>query len=276
MAILSAQLDKSGDSGRALVVVAGYIAGDLQWDNLGKEWKRALKDANVKDFNMSHFMTDGRRPECEFNDHDWPKKRKDQLMRVLARIVKDYTQQAVCGGVPRQAIQQANLGTAKKYIGDEYRLACFMAIHESTGWAKEAEALRERVDFVFDNDGKFYTPVTSAYALCSEDERLSHKFKIGNFAFSDRHCTVGIQVADMLAYLLMEYNRRKLKDSKAKVHPYLRALQQRSTQIRGKLFGKEDVEYWGRKFEKEIGSIPKAAFKGFNPIRKGGHKCPEK
>src|SRR2546422_11298982 len=65
MVVTAAQLDKSGDVAQPLVVEAGYIASDVQWDNLGKEWKQAMKDAEVKDFHMSQFMTGHKRPASE-------------------------------------------------------------------------------------------------------------------------------------------------------------------------------------------------------------------
>src|SRR2546422_2433604 len=89
--------------------------------------------------------------------------------------------------------------------------------------------------------------------------------KIGNFAFSDRHCSPGIQVADMLAYLLFDYHRRCLADAKAQAHPYLTGLMTRKNQVIGRLIDKkEEVERWAKILE-QFGSIPRQMLKGFNP-----------
>jgi len=78
----------------------------------------------------------------------------------------------------------------------------------------------------------------------------------------------------MLAYLILEYNRRRLLDEKAEMHEYLTALQTRKNQLRGRVFNnKEDVEYIAKLFQREFGRIPPREIrKGFNPVRKVGCK----
>ena len=268
MALFAAHFDKSGDTDAPLVVVAGFIASDFKWHVLGEKWKKTMRDFGIKDFHMTNFFRNGE----GFPRRHWPESRKDELMKHLAALITDYTRQPIAFGVTAKAIRGAKLGTTKQYIGDQYRFACFLCVHKCTDWASKAEALRERVDFVFDNDGKFYGPVTSAYAIASENAFLQNKWKIGNFAFSDRWCSPGIQAADMFAYLVFEYQKRYLKDNTAKQHPYLGLLLRHPVSIHpGFLIDDpEYIELWGNRLQKALGNPPKGALKGFNPRRKGG------
>lgn len=192
-------------------------------------------------------------------------------MRHLATLITGYTSQPVAYGVTAKAIRDAKLGLTRQYIGDQYRFACFLCIHRCTDWASNADALRERVDFIFDNDGKFYGPVTSAYAIASENAFLQNKWKIGNFAFSDRWCSPGIQAADMFAYLVFEYQKRYLKDKTAEQHPYLDSLLNHRISVHPGdcIDDPAYIELWGKRLQQALGNPPKNSRKGFNPPRKG-------
>jgi hypothetical protein len=265
MALFAAHFDKSGDKNEPLVVVAGFIASDFKWDVLGEKWKKTMHDFGIEDFHMSNFFRNGE----GFPRRDWTESRKDELMKHLARLITDYTKQPIAYGVTAKAIQSAKLGTTKQYIGDQYRFACDLCIHQCTDWALDAKALRERVNFVFDNDGKFYGPVTSAYGIASQNAFLQNKWRIGNFAFSDRHCSPGIQAADMFAYLVFDYQKRYLKDKAAQQHPYLDSLLLHPISVNpGWLVDSaEYVELWGKRLQETFGNPPAGFFKGFNPRR---------
>jgi hypothetical protein len=268
MALFAAHLDKSGDVDEPLVVVAGFIASDFKWDVLGEQWKKTMEVEGVSDFHMADFFRNNK----EFPRKEWPRRRKDRLMKLLTRLVTDYTIRPIAYAVTAKAIREAKLGDTRKYIGDQYRFACFLCVQDCIEWARSAEALRERVDFIFDNDGRFYTDVTTAYAFASENAFLQHKWKIGNFAFSDRHCSPGIQAADMFAYLVFEYRRRWLRNRKAKSHTYLDWLLPKGIPSGLLIDNKEFIERWGRQLEEALGKSFENPLKGFNPKRKGGCK----
>jgi hypothetical protein len=268
MALFAAHFDKSGDKDTPLVVVAGFIASDSKWDILGEQWRKTMRDFGIEDFHMSDLFRNGE----GFPRRDWSQSRKDELVKQLVGLVTDYTKQPIAYGVTAKAIRDAKLGTARRYIGDQYRFACFLCIHQCTDWVLDAEALRERVNFVFDNDGKFYGPVTSAYAIAAESAFLQSKWKIGNFAFSDRRSSPGIQAADMFAYLVFEYQKRYLKDNTAKQHPYLDLCLRDPVSVPPGILIDDPayIELWGNRLQKALGHLSKGDLKGFNPRRKGG------
>lgn len=265
MALLAAQLDKSGDVDKPLVVVAGFIASDRQWDRMGKAWNRATK--GIEEFHMADFMAD----QKEFNAKDWPQWRKDKLIRKLAEIIAEQTRARVAIGVSCQAFHEADLSQAKEYARDEYRLCCSLAIVATTEWARESHK-RKRVDFVFDRDGKFYDKTTKAYGLASSDPDLAREWKFGGIAFSDRKSAVGLQSADVIAHLLYNYQALRLQGKSAPIHPYLLTL----LKIHGSgkraldalLRTPQQVQYWANLFHGSFRELPAWAFKGYNPQRK--------
>jgi hypothetical protein len=270
MAILTAYFDKSGDVGREIVIVAGFIATDSRWERLGRAWERVMARARVSDFHMAEFMRDAE--DSRFNAREWPRPRKNLLASKLLRIIAEYVQKPVVVAVTMKAFREAAIADSKRYVGDPYRLCSAICLIASSEWARESRR-RERVDFVFDNDGKFFSETTKAYDVARREQATSAKCRIGNIAFASRIGTPGIQAADMFAHLIYEYQKRHLINSGCLPHPYLDGLLQslgkRNKAVIERFYEKpEGVEFWGNTFKRSLGAIPRAAFKGHNPHRR--------
>jgi hypothetical protein len=264
MSLLAVQLDKSGDISKPLVVVAGFIASDRQWDMIGRAWKKATK--GIGDFHMAAFMAS----EKEFNANDWPQPRKDRLIKTLTGIIAEHTRARIAVGVCCQAFREADLSQAKEYARDEYRLCCSIAIVATAEWGRNSSK-RERVDFVFDHgDGKFYDETTKAYGLASTDPDIAREWKLGSISFSNRHDAVGLQAADLIAHLLYKHEVSVLRGEDSPIHPYL--LDLLKIHRGGKraadtlLKTPQQIQYFANLFS-GFRELPTWAFKGFNPRR---------
>jgi len=218
-------LIKGGDVDQAVIVVAGFVAEQHDWDLAGEEWRQST---GTDDFHMSGLGA----------------AEKDAALEKLVPIARNHLLLPIDTGVYTKAFAEAALGSAKGRIRDPYRLCCLNCIIEVSEWARKENELP--IDLVFDRDGKFASETSELYLFATKNPYLREKYKSGSIIQSDRKHARCLQIADALAHALFSYHRERMLNPNLPPGPHLNSILEKMPE-NGWLFTKpEEVEHWAQ------------------------------
>jgi Protein of unknown function (DUF3800) len=255
MVYLKAFLDKSGDAGKPVVVVGGFIAEPTAWDRMEAVWDEATQ--GIEDFRMSDLID----RTGEFSDPSWTEERCEALGEKLVSVVADNVIARGASGVDVEEFSNSKLGKAKRYVGDPYRLCCSDILIGASTWAMKSSADKV-IEFVFDQDGKFYNRTNMIYHAITQNKALVEKFRIAGIHFSNRRFATGLRIADAFANLTFRYQCSRFGNGRAEQHPYLLAFRGDGKNEIGHFYGSaKAIEWWADKLLKHFSDMPKRVFR---------------
>jgi hypothetical protein len=171
------------------VVAGGFLGTVAQWERFCSDWRLKLASAGLPYFHATEF----------FNGSDmfvgWnrPERKKDreELLRVLGQIIKDYSLHSFTAGVHVPGWLKAN----EEYMLDEtgrspFPLAARIAVQRARQWAEKSGRNPDEIECTFDQGCEDWV---------SLHQRLKVDFGIDAVS-RDKKKIRPLQAADWLAY----------------------------------------------------------------------------
>jgi hypothetical protein len=219
-AMLHAYTDASGShDGSPQCIVAGYWGGKNEWGRFEREWNAVLKSENIAEFHAKNFW---HRPRVrEFKD--WDDARHAQFIDRLLSIVENHKVFPFGLGVDIAEWNRQPAYYRKIYSGfhqdvdvrDEKLKAIFLSFQMAVGTIAHYCHDGVMMHFFFDKDPQVMGRIASCYTeLSKPDQKHSPKEArlvraMGELHFADSVDSAPIQAADLLAYELYRYNKKR-------------------------------------------------------------------
>ena len=161
--MLQAFIDDSGsEPGGKVFVLAGLLSTASQWEQFSDEWAEICgQEPAIADFHMARayrikggYWGDGTLAELTT--------RRDAKILALAEVVRKYAVVRVSSGVTWRAYEAAARGKVPPEIDSPYFFLFWYIIQAVARW-QEGSGRREKVDFIFDDQGKIGITAVSWY-----------------------------------------------------------------------------------------------------------------
>lgn len=201
--MLQAFIDDSGsEPGGKVFVLAGLLSTASQWEQFSDEWAEICgQEPAIADFHMARayrikggYWGDGTLAELTT--------RRDAKILALAEVVRKYAVVRVSSGVTWRAYEAAARGKVPPEIDSPYFFLFWYIIQAVARW-QEGSGRREKVDFIFDDQGKIGITAVSWYpyflAAFTDQER---SILAGTPIFRHDSDVLPLKAADMCAWYL--------------------------------------------------------------------------
>lgn len=220
VAVIRAYFDDSGThDGAPVVVMAGFVGADDQWDAFDCQWKALLAREGISRLHMTDLSAGA----GEFQG--WESGRRDAVVHDFRQVIIDAGIAGIGHSVSRPDWDRHVTGHARALLGPaEQHLASF-CIHDSVDYAKSKHP-GEPLAVIFDSGMAAWDDMMNAarihlFAGSQDSSPLVSVTPAVNVAFTP------LQAADMLAWETYKYAQEWIAtDGKAVHRPhFLRMLE---------------------------------------------------
>jgi hypothetical protein len=180
---------------KLVYTVAGWISTVEKWQEFGKEWRQALRDARITDFHMKDYET--RQGVYE----DWITNKRLKVLRRLHRLIKHYTLFGFNASVHKTAFDEIMTPEAKKNIGKTpYGFDVRLCLRQIGFWA-DKNKVNEPIHYVFAHLNKQGGELDWIFETCLNDPKVKDWFRMNAMWTKAFAKDVGqLQAADIFAY----------------------------------------------------------------------------
>jgi hypothetical protein len=211
MAMLTAYLDESYNHFNQkkpdeplIYTVDCLVSTTDKWKKFGKQWRAALKSAELDGFHMS-----------EFENHkgqyaNWSNLKRVAFFKRLKRIIKSNVLYGVSLSLHCAAYDELVTGEVRKEMGKtHYGFDVRMIITHLSQWADE-NSYHNPIHYVFAELGKQGGELDKIFKDCLKDPETKKQFRLnGMWTKGTMRDVVQLQAADIIAY---EMNKRAVND----------------------------------------------------------------
>lgn len=204
VAVLTGYFDESGtQAGSPVVVVAGYVARQDQWETFGEQWERALRDWHIPFFHM----TDYENRQKYFGD--WTGRERYERLARLYDIISGNVQFSISTSILKSDYAAVRAPKEKAKIGGMYGLAAAGCLIYT---AEEFRAIDDQgwVAYVFEAGAKGRHQVDRVFALNERNPVLKERYRLLSLRFEDKRQFAPLQAADILAYEIYKHLPREI------------------------------------------------------------------
>ena len=215
---LIAYADESGTHGNAkYCIVSGYLATPRKWGLFEADWRAILRDYQITDFHSKDFF--GRQKTQGRGQFDrWPEKRANELISELTQVIHKRNLNPIGGAVEvaafnsytkgeRAFMTMADVDAAGRLVTSgapsrPYQLA-FVTLMTEACQGAFGDA---KVHFVFDRN--HVEEARAVQTFTQMRDRISNPLwdKLGRVSFAGHNDEIGLQAADLHAYLWHNYS----------------------------------------------------------------------
>jgi Protein of unknown function (DUF3800) len=207
LVMLRAFIDDSGSEPTGKIfVLAGLLSTAERWERFSNEWASICdQDPKTPDFHMSnaHSIKGGYWGE---GTEDELRATRDARLLALAQTIRKHSIVRVASGMAWRAYEAAARGRVPHEIDNPYFFLFWRVIRAVARWQQKT-GLREKVDFVFDDQGKIGLRAVGWYdhylAVMNDDEKC---IVASTPIFRHDNIVLPLKAADMCAW----YYRREL------------------------------------------------------------------
>ncbi len=195
IAVFSFYADASGtDAANRVLAVSGYIAPDVIWHKIEREWHLALAGTGIDYIHMKSFGT----PHCKFGTGKWNNAKKNALLIRLVNILNTWAHRSTSIAVHKIAYTQRvkELETAD-VIGPEYSGCAQSMLGYVELWAQE-RSYAGPLSYVFE-DGDRKHELLHAYGEIRKQWKQITGSENRTISFLGKG-SPALQAADILAY----------------------------------------------------------------------------
>jgi Protein of unknown function (DUF3800) len=193
----SAYFDESTNEKSPILVIAGFLSTDVQWDTFKTEWTAVLKEYGLKAFHMQHFA----QRSGEFVR--WPEDRRRELLSKLLAIIQSRVELGVAAVVHVREFQKVFGASDAPDIGSAYTLCCTACHLEAGEWAKSKSHI-EPISYHFDAGHQDASEAKKTF-LDIKDVPENVVYRMGSINFEHDSASIPIQAADIAAYELWRW-----------------------------------------------------------------------
>lgn len=193
--MLKAVVDDSGRGQPPVFVLAGFLARAQCWAAFADEWDAALKaEPAVKYFKMKEA--------ANFNKKfsRWSAKSRDMKVELLVSIIEKHVDEGFACVIDLQAYNDVFAGAYDGILGGPYHLAVCGVIGLVMSLL-ESGKIDDKVDFIFDEQGKELGKVLSTWSHIKESCPPEIRTRFGDPPISRSDIDFNpLQAADFLAW----------------------------------------------------------------------------
>lgn len=190
LALLQAFFDESGTHGTArTAVIAGYVATEVNWDQVQARWQEVLILHGIKKFHATDFFAQ----EGEF--HSMEMLQRESLSVGLVEAIQLGELYTISVAVDAQVYDTVTSSQFRKVFPKPYDL-CFNEIIRGIDFWSEQEAQGEEVGLVFSTSDEYDDRSQETF---NNWKRYSHLKTIGGLQFNRPDKVPALQCADLLA-----------------------------------------------------------------------------
>lgn len=232
MAIMEAYFDESGThEGSPDICVAGYLFEKGNATALDAAWRGMLKEKGLPFFHMS---------DCAHGTgpfKGWAKEDRTNLEISAIDIVKEYATHGFAASV---AIDDFHLIPKYSLFESAYSFACLQMFLGVQWWANENEFAGD-VKYFFESGARHESEADALMKKIFAHPQLKSNFRYSSHSFEGKATAVQLQCADLLAWHLFTYNRRKRLGEIEKRKDFRRLLGKR---VKFNHYDKDGIEKW--------------------------------
>jgi hypothetical protein len=222
--MLTAYFDESGThAGAPDLTVAGYVAGDDQWERFNAEWSAAMDDFDIPAFHMTQF--EARRGAFRH----WPESKRVPRLRRLLGIVNRHARANFAFSAMWSAYRDNLLPASYKGLplttqnGGLYTLTAMACVGGVLRWAAR-NAVSDQIQLVFEKGAVGAGMLAEMY----RDQVFAHdelRERFASLEFEPKASCQPLQAADILAYeSYRQVPRAHGSEKREPRHPILREL----------------------------------------------------
>jgi Protein of unknown function (DUF3800) len=226
-AMLQAYIDESGIHHESqLCALAGYVGGVRRWSEFERRWGMVLDQDGIEEFHAKEFWA--RHNGKPVGDYEgWTENRLNGFLNDLLGAIRATDIYPSGAGIvvgewnklnhnERRYITgaQAGLGRAKFYTSGSPTKPYFVPFHHCVFNPTKYCKPQMKVHFVADQNKQLEGWAVRVFS--DMKELTSWGSALGDLTFSDSKSARGLQAADLLAYRIYQFGRKKL------LHPRLR------------------------------------------------------
>ena len=202
MAMLTAYFDESyshktlAEPDKPLVyTVAGWVATVEGWRAFRKEWKKALRQAQIQDFHMKDY--EWRQGEYA----DWIESKRIKVLRRLHRLIKDHVLWGVNITVSIPAFEEVMTEAARMDYGKTpYGFDARLCLRQVGFWA-DANKITDPINYVFAYMPKQNGELNWIFDTCLRKPEVREWFRLnGMWTHAMAKDEPAVQAADIFAY----------------------------------------------------------------------------
>ncbi len=193
----SAHFDESTGNNSPILVVAGFLSTDAQWNLFIKEWKEVLTEFRILAFHMREFA----HRTGEFRGME--EATRQQLLGRLLDVINQRVKLGFAAAVHVNEFESLFTGIDRTEIGSPYKLGCTANWLEVGEWAKKNHQV-EPIDFCFDTGHSEKGEVQRSFRESKQNPAFV-EHRLGTIRFADDRLDVPIQAADIAAYELWRW-----------------------------------------------------------------------
>jgi hypothetical protein len=179
----SVYLDESGHETGEHIVIAGFLGSDDQWEAFEHDWKTAI--GSSKKFHIAKVR--------------WGKDATRRRLARLAAIPYKHGLRAVLGACRVSDYADLIENTAEEYAVQGYPLVIFPIINE----VLKAVPATEKIRWVFEEQHDYEQQARNVF----RNFPIKDASRLSDVSFVSKDATVRTQVADYLAYAMLQLLR---------------------------------------------------------------------
>lgn len=176
-----------------IVVVAGFLADDQQWDRFNDTWLDILRRYSLPYFHMAAFEA-GRQQYEGMTDSD-----RATLLDQLLRTISVRQRVPVASGVVTSDYDSVLTDWEKRRYGKPYSFASQIAWMGIRVWADQ-RGYDEPIPFVFEDGTLHKGQVMWAFDKTETRPTLRRLYRLHSLKWGDKTSFPPLQAADILAY----------------------------------------------------------------------------
>lgn len=226
--MLQAYMDDSGThDGSSHCLVAGYWGGASEWKRFERAWNKAVAEEGLEEFHAKEFWPriSGKRLGKYFG---WNDDRHQSFADRLLAIIGSHKIYPFACGVIASEWEKQPVRLRKVYSGLHHLAAKNDSAIKSVFLPFQVCIVRAAsychpgvpMNFIFDEDPKIAGRASQCF-LKLKQEAIEDKDPIlrnlGQLVFADSKKSAPLQAADLLAYEMYRYGKKRLHDRNAKM-----------------------------------------------------------
>ena len=195
LAMFSVYFDESGTNADSpVVVVAGWISTDIQWERFSHEWEEVLRGAELTPpvFHMTDF-------ESRHGPYrDWSEDKGLRILQRLQGLLRRRARQPIIAAVVKADYVQAQAAGRTPTLSP-YGFAVMECIKLVGKWADSSHH-HEPIAYFFEHGAPNRGYVVAAMERVEVVPEFRRRFRYGSWWFGFKDQILPLQAADFLAY----------------------------------------------------------------------------
>jgi uncharacterized protein DUF3800 len=192
--MLTLYCDASGKAHEELIVVAGFLGFDSQWQSFEKKWKAVLDEYGIEYFHMREFAHSTGR----FQSLKGKEEKRKQLFGRLTQIISSHANYWVGACLPMDVYLRTDADFQLHEAFHPYPLCAMTCVQLIQLWMDAHHMLHTQVNFVFESGDEHHGQLD---AIIRKHVEAVPQFKTKQEASA-------LQAADILAYELLKVHRQ--------------------------------------------------------------------